>query len=267
MPSFRLNAQQLFLTYPRFTSTLSLTEIYNLLETKLRERFQTGVLKYIVAEEEHADGGRHIHVYLKLEKKINCRETNFFDIDSHHGNYQGARSGRAVEEYCSKDGNFITNYYTRKIKIADCLSVDTKEDFFDTFKSADPRNFILKQRELEYYADKFFKTDSSYKQQYDLDSYSGVPEELTFWLNNKIGSFDHRPGSLIISGVSRLGKSMYIRDYFAHLGANVAYMAHMFDVSELPRNRPDVIIFDDFSWDHFASQYKPWFGTQPESSC
>lgn len=40
----------------------------------------TKIKDYIIASEEHKDGSLHRHVYLLLEKKINCRDANYFDL-------------------------------------------------------------------------------------------------------------------------------------------------------------------------------------------
>lgn len=50
------------------------------------------IKEYIVAQEEHKDGHLHIHCYLELDKKINVKNANKFDIKdtndvSYHGNY------------------------------------------------------------------------------------------------------------------------------------------------------------------------------------
>ena len=64
--------------------------------------------KYVIAEEKHADGQPHLHAFLKLfaRKKFNAA---MFDLGEYHGNYQPAKSWRCVEQYCKKDGNYITN--------------------------------------------------------------------------------------------------------------------------------------------------------------
>lgn len=64
--------------------------------------------KYVIAEEQHADGEPHLHAFLKLfkRKKFNA---SMFDLGEYHGNYQPAKSWKCVDAYCKKDGNYITN--------------------------------------------------------------------------------------------------------------------------------------------------------------
>lgn len=69
---------------------------------------------YLVAQEDHKDGGKHLHAYISLDKKINCRDPRGFDITDddgveYHGHYAGARSDADVIKYCHKEGNYISS--------------------------------------------------------------------------------------------------------------------------------------------------------------
>lgn len=64
--------------------------------------------EYVICEEEHKDGELHLHAFLKLNKRVYFKE-NMFDLQGYHGNYQVAKSWRAVIGYVKKDGNFISN--------------------------------------------------------------------------------------------------------------------------------------------------------------
>ena len=76
----------------------------------LQEKMQ--LVEWLIAEELHADGEPHLHAFLKLTKRERWSATRF-DLEedgvTYHGNYQVAKSWRAVEQYCKKDGNYITN--------------------------------------------------------------------------------------------------------------------------------------------------------------
>lgn len=67
-----------------------------------------GLDEYVIAEEEHLDGSPHLHAFLKLNKRVRWSATRF-DLGEYHGNYQPAKSWRAVQEYCKKDGDYISN--------------------------------------------------------------------------------------------------------------------------------------------------------------
>ena len=73
---------------------------------QLRARYE--LVEYVIAEEKHADGEPHLHAFLKLDRRVNFK-ASMFDVAGYHGNYQPAKSWRAVQEYCKKDGNYISN--------------------------------------------------------------------------------------------------------------------------------------------------------------
>ena len=68
--------------------------------------------EWIIAEEEHADGQPHLHAFIKLTKRQRWSATRF-DLEkdgvTYHGDYRAAKSWRAVQEYCKKDGDYISN--------------------------------------------------------------------------------------------------------------------------------------------------------------
>jgi len=107
---FRLNAQQIFLTYAQ--CPVALENVLVKLNSKL------DIDKYIIAQEKHVDGGLHIHAYLLLKKKINIRDPKFLDIQIidnreniiYHPKMEGCRSYKQVIKYVTKDGKYITNY-------------------------------------------------------------------------------------------------------------------------------------------------------------
>lgn len=75
-----------------------------------------------------------------------------------------------------------------------------------------------------------------------------------------------RPKSLILNGVSRLGKTQWARSLGEHI-----YIANMWDLSALD-GLPGTfwtngyIIFDDIDWDSIKSSAKSWFGAQRDFS-
>lgn len=98
---YQINTSRLFLTYPQCTLTKERT-----LEL-LMEKFD--IFNYIIASETHANGDPHIHVYLELNEAYRSRDSKFADIDGFHGNYQGCRSTKNVQKYCTKAEDYISN--------------------------------------------------------------------------------------------------------------------------------------------------------------
>jgi hypothetical protein len=102
--SFEFNRKQVFLTYSQ-CGTLSKESAQRFFERFSKDR--STIAGYIIAEEEHKDGGRHLHVVLQFLNRFHCRHANTFDIEGVHPNIQVVRSLRATCRYARKDGNYI----------------------------------------------------------------------------------------------------------------------------------------------------------------
>lgn len=98
--SKRIYAKGWFLTYPR--CPIGKEMCLNELQAKY------DLEEYIIAEEEHKDGALHLHCFIKLGKRLYFKP-GMFDICGYHGNYQPAKSWKAVESYVKKGGNYISN--------------------------------------------------------------------------------------------------------------------------------------------------------------
>lgn len=70
---------------------------------------ELGVVEAVVASEIHKDGSPHLHAFAKFEEGFTLKNAPIiFDVLGKSGNYQPARSWRAVNNYVKKDGDFIT---------------------------------------------------------------------------------------------------------------------------------------------------------------
>lgn len=103
--TFRLNTTQLSLTYPQcpLEKELVLTKLCDTLP----------VANYIVAQEKHASGEDHLHVYLKLSRKVNLKNPDRLHLThdgrTWKGNYQSTRNPKKWAAYCTKEENYLTN--------------------------------------------------------------------------------------------------------------------------------------------------------------
>lgn len=122
---------QWFLTYPRNDATPG--ELLDQL------RLIDEVIDYVVAREAHADGGNHLHAYVKFVDGPFLKDApNVFNVLSSRGNYQPARSAKAVIKYCTKGDNYISSfdissYVNKKGKVNAALvkSKTTRQAFED----------------------------------------------------------------------------------------------------------------------------------------
>lgn len=100
--TFRINANYFFLTYSQCPLPREAPLVF-------------GPDKYIVAQEEHKDGGSHLHALFYFKNRKDVRNPRAFDIDGYHPNVERVRSPKAVATYVKKDGFFITNYTAEEI--------------------------------------------------------------------------------------------------------------------------------------------------------
>lgn len=100
---FRLNAKNLFLTWPR--NNVDSATVLN----KVVELFGADNVNYVcVSEEEHKDGSPHLHAVVCLKKPCDIRDVTKLDaVANKHGNYQSTRSVKDVYNYVRKGGNFV----------------------------------------------------------------------------------------------------------------------------------------------------------------
>lgn len=118
-PNKRIRAKGWFLTWPKCPIGKEM-----MLE-ELKAKFD--VDEYVICEEEHKDGEAHLHAFLKVKKKIEFKP-RLFDVQGYHGEYQVAKSWRAVVKYVRKDGNFISNIDTERLTTNKHVPKMKKED-------------------------------------------------------------------------------------------------------------------------------------------
>ena len=81
-------------------------------------------VKWVVARERHKDEDFHIHIYVRCRRKISTTDARFMDLlraavdedgeekvapQVFHGRYESCRNADAVQQYCKKDGDYISN--------------------------------------------------------------------------------------------------------------------------------------------------------------
>ena len=94
---FRLNCTRLFLTYPK--CLLERSEVHKYLEQKLKDNIK----EYLIVQEQHKDGDKHIHVYLELNKRINYKDCHCLDLNGYVGHYECCKNKMKAIEYLLKE--------------------------------------------------------------------------------------------------------------------------------------------------------------------
>lgn len=157
-------AKNFLLTYPRcelhpeyvLQSLLSLQQSANLVWAK-------------VVQEEHEDGGYHIHAVLGYDKRLRVRDSNYFDIYfddvTYHGNYQACKSVGASLKYIGKDiilsaehGEIPSEGKSGKTS-AYALAMETAksaEDYYQIIRANAPRDAALYENAIRMHAERHY---------------------------------------------------------------------------------------------------------------
>lgn len=101
---FRLNAKNLFLTWPKNDADAGVVT------NNLLQRFGEDNVSYVcVSTEEHEDGTPHLHALVCLKNKCDIKDAHNLDEvgGGKHGNYQAAKNVRDVFNYVRKGGEFV----------------------------------------------------------------------------------------------------------------------------------------------------------------
>lgn len=142
-------------------------------------------IHHAICREQHQDGRYHLHVMLQYATPVNIRNATFYDIDGYHPNVQSARKPKDVLAYIRKDGNYIDNWPTKRSYGEIIEEAKDFDSFMDMVRTNQPKDFILHQDKLEYYADKFFKRPPSpYQELPDSQPWS-LPDDIANWLSTE----------------------------------------------------------------------------------
>lgn len=148
---FRLNAKNLFLTWPR--NNVDSGTILN----RIMEMFGPDNVSYVcVAEEEHEDGTPHLHAVVCLKKPCDVRNVATLDaVGGKHGNYQSARNVKDVYTYVRKGSKFVEHGVPPQIcigKKSDAIAQSIKRgETLDSVEEMDPGYFMSNLTKIQQY--------------------------------------------------------------------------------------------------------------------
>lgn len=108
---FRLQAQNLYLTYPHCGMDHELA--IQLLTTKLTNT-KRSVKDWLICTEPHADGTPHLHVVLWLSSTVDSRNAHFADLivgntEQYHGHYEAMKYEHTCVTYVVKYGDWTSS--------------------------------------------------------------------------------------------------------------------------------------------------------------
>lgn len=183
----RIQNTAFFLTYPQ--CNLTHEDIKQGLYSKQIPRFT--IDQYLIAKEDHADGGKHFHVYLKLQKKFNCNDERWFDIEGFHPNIQACRSPKDVIMYVTKDNDYIKSD-NLSIEIKGHWSdmdkdITTVKEFMANVKKYFPKEYWNNYERIKSAAEHHFKTDTVAEPQH-LPAPAITTPTMDHWVDTELKS-------------------------------------------------------------------------------
>lgn len=144
--TFRLQAKNLFLTYPRCTMEKELVR------DNLKGYFKENIKWFVIAREDHEDGTPHIHIVVSLKEKAHIRKQEDLDkITGSHGNYQAARNVMKCAKYAVKDQDYLEEGIDMKAMIQQELSEKpTKKLVSALMEGKTPKQIMREYPELYF---------------------------------------------------------------------------------------------------------------------
>lgn len=198
---FRLQAKNLFLTYPQ--CDLELEVIRDTL-LEVLTTFEPSYL--VVSSEAHEDGQLHRHVFIALAKKSDIRNANALDINGFHGNYQTARQPTNSRNYVIKDGQFIewgvwaSGKRKRDEIFSEAFSKPTREEAEEVLRTEAPRDYAMGFGNVSKCLDKMYaKMPDPYVSEFELSDFN-LPADFWDWYS----------ANLMVSSASTAGVALYI---------------------------------------------------------
>lgn len=185
-----IHAKNFFLTYPRceLHPEYALTAFRNLPHSEFLEWCH-------VVQEEHEDGGFHLHAVLHYKKRIRIRDAEYFDLffgdERYHGNYQASKNVKHSLNYIRKDPLLEASFGQVPFDGVNPwgVALDTAksaEDFCSQIRAADPMRYVLYNDKIESFATRAFAGNpSGFEPARDLASFS-VPAAMTDWYTNQL---------------------------------------------------------------------------------
>lgn len=252
--SFRLSGKHLFLTYSQFDQ--SKEEVYSQLKEKLMPR---RVESYVIADEDHKDGSKHIHVYVELDNRCDIRDSRRLDLKDRegvekHGNYQSCRCYRNVVGYIVKHGlsRVLTNKNLddngRELdgwgEIAEMAEKGDYAKALEKIRERSPRTYVMEYSKIKGNLRGIVRDNTSgLRNVYELEKFE-VPEKLLFWHD-----LEMKEKTLYMYGATGTGKTEIVKSLLARrYGAEqVLRVTNWEGLKGYDSTKHKAIILDDIS--------------------
>lgn len=150
---FRLQGKKFLLTYPQCDVKKEVAV------ARLKLKWPTQMMGYVVCEEAHQDGTPHLHVFIQFKDKQTFCGENYMDfIAEKHGNYKGVTSVRGSINYCIKGSNYLVEGFDVEAilqkkgpKSSAVAKMILEGKTIQEINEVDPGYVMMNKRKLEEY--------------------------------------------------------------------------------------------------------------------
>lgn len=258
-PKFRLNAVNLYLTYPK--CPVPLNEALAILQHKLI----TPVVKdYALVREFHEDGSPHLHAFIKCGRKANILSQTHLDLnyeDSiYHGNYQTAKSPNSVLSYILKDIkrrddinllsspgisdriDLLGNWLELGQAVISLAEEGKMSAAINLYKTERPLDFIKNKSRIEKSLNELRMSKLGYNIKFDYSKFI-IPEEL----KTMIDAYNENK-TLVIIGSPGIGKSSWLNAWLNWIGKVPLHVNNIDSIRFFDPTKHSALVFDDCHW-------------------
>lgn len=243
MSNFRFAASSVLLTYSQISDAVTKEAVYFTID----ERYP--IKTFVVGEESHEDGGRHIHAALTFQRKVCSTDPGLFDVHDgdavHHPNIAIIKRGRAhldrARDYCRKEDEDPLTNVLETLTWGEMRQVATSVDeYMNLVQENYPRDFALSYDRLKSMAKQVWDEDTANTiLQYEIPDQVSVPVEL-------ITTDLDLQKSIVVVGPAGIGKTCWAKSVAPK---PTLFVRHL-DSLKLLQARHRSIIFDDLEFQH-----------------
>lgn len=238
---FRFSATQVGLTYSQVGDAIpSRQSLLGSLQS-----IDDCICEYLIASENHADGGQHYHVYLRFAVKRNIKNPRHWDINGCHPNIRRILSAASWLRYCRKEDHSpleSQNLPGKQRSYIDLALAGDRDGAEREFRAAHSKDYLLNfDRVRENIARLGTKAETL---EFDLASYPEAVSIQASWIAKT---------TLILSGKTGTGKTGLARALgMDYCPAGICFVRHR---DALKQYKPDqCIVFDDFHFDGWVRE-------------
>lgn len=252
---FHLQSKKFFLTFPQ-NDTAKETALENI---KLHLPCYSWVM---IAQENHKDGEKHLHIGIEFKEKVRTRKVDYFDcITGKHGNYKTMKSVAGTIKYLRKedpspliDGDVPVDGKSKKDNKGDSVAsmINAGINLHEVYNE-EPGYFMTHKRQIEELAGwlavkKLKESLTAFPGRF---LYTGLDQgtmEITSWLNGNLNKDVPRPiksAQLYVRGPANSRKTSL-----------ATFLSKWFRIYWVPKDEAfydyyndedyDIIVFDEF---------------------